>query len=144
MPNTACASALPLHCVCRVHILYNKGSIHYLHRHGNKRTLIDASQEPISYLSIWQFLVSNVRICMYIIHGCKYVLQVILPETLKGRAFHASVIIHSSPKIRIICFGGINDWPEDDDTDKAVPIAQTTVVELCKYKYNMTLYTLLV
>lgn len=57
----------------------------------------------------------------------------VLPETLKGRMYHTSVTIHSSPKIRIFCFGGIDAWPEDDDIDKAVPIAQTTIVELCRY-----------
>ena len=49
--------------------------------------------------------------------------------------YHTSVVIHSSPKIRIICFGGIDDWPEDDDDDPVL-IAQTTMVELCKYMYN--------
>ena len=47
--------------------------------------------------------------------------------------YHTSVIIHSSPKIRIISFGGLDTLPEDDDVNKAVPIAQTTIVELCKY-----------
>ena len=60
-----------------------------------------------------------------------------LPKTLKGRMYHTSVVIHSSPKIRIICFGGIDTWPEGDDIDKAVPIAQTTIVELCKYVHNI-------
>ena len=55
-------------------------------------------------------------------------MQVILPETLKGHMFHTSVIIYSSPKIRIICFGGVDTWPEDGDVNKAVPIAQTTIV----------------
>ena len=45
---------------------------------------------------------------------------------------HTSVIIYSSPKIRIIYFGGLDTLPEDVDLDKEVPIAQTTVVELCK------------
>ena len=47
--------------------------------------------------------------------------------------FHTSVIIHSSPKIRIISFGGLDSQPEDNDPNKAVPLAQTTIVELCKY-----------
>ena len=64
----------------------------------------------------------------------KCVLQIILPETLKGHVFHTSVVIHSSPKIRIICFGGLDARPEDGDVNKAVPIAQTTMVELCKCK----------
>ena len=59
--------------------------------------------------------------------------QVILPETLKGRLWYTSVVIHSSPKIRVICFGGIDTWPEDNVADNAVPIALTTIVELCKY-----------
>ena len=77
--------------------------------------------------------------CMYIrTCGCKCVLQVILPETLKGRVWHTSVVIHSSPKIKIICFGGGDDWPED--SDEPVPVARSTMVELCMYNYNMTLY----
>ena len=71
---------------------------------------------------------------MYILHACKCVLQVILPETLKGRMWHTSVVIHSSPKIRIICLGGMDTWPEDGDVNKAIPIAQATMVELCKCK----------
>ena len=73
---------------------------------------------------------------MYIIHACtcKCVLQVMLPETLKGRVYHTSVVIHSSLKVRIICFGGVDTEPEDGDANKAVPIAQTTMVELCKCK----------
>ena len=69
---------------------------------------------------------------MYIIHRCKCVLQVILPETLKGRVYHTSVVIHSSPKIGIICFGGADDWPEEP-----LLITQTTMVELCKHIYNL-------
>lgn len=61
-----------------------------------------------------------------------------LPETLKGRLWHTSVVIHSSPKIRIICFGGNDTIPEDGDLNKAVPIAQTTMVELCKCKYILS------
>ena len=57
----------------------------------------------------------------------------ILPEALNGRMYSTLVVIHSSPKIRIICFGGLDTWPEGDDAKKAVPIAQTTIVELCKY-----------
>ena len=53
----------------------------------------------------------------------------VVPETLKGRMYHTSVTIYSLPKIRIFCFGGIDTWPEDDDIDKSVPVAQTTIVE---------------
>ena len=59
----------------------------------------------------------------------------VVPETLKGRMYHTSVTIYSLPKIRIFCFGGIDTWPEDDDIDKSVPVAQTTIVELCNLKY---------
>ena len=78
---------------------------------------------------------------MYITHACECVLQVILPETLKGRVWHTSVVIHSSPKIRIICFGGIDTWPEHGDP---VPIAQTTMVELCKYTNNIIILYIIV
>ena len=71
--------------------------------------------------------------CNNIIHGC--ILQVILPKTLKGRIYHTSVVIHSSPKIRIICSGGADDWPEDGDDP--LPIAQTTMVELCKLVHDI-------
>ena len=46
---------------------------------------------------------------------------------------HTSVVIHSSPKIRIICFGGIDTGLEDGDFSQAVLTAQTTTMELCKY-----------
>ena len=58
IPNSfACASALLvctmapwLHTLC----IYNIGSRHCLHRHGNSRALVDTNQEPIiiSYRSI--------------------------------------------------------------------------------------------
>ena len=47
--------------------------------------------------------------------------------------WHTSVVIHSPPKIRIICFGGLDTLPEDNDPNMIVPMSQTTIVELCKY-----------
>ena len=55
----------------------------------------------------------------------------ILPEALNGRVWHNSIVIHSLPKIRIISFGGLDTIA--GGPSEAVPIAQTTIVELCKY-----------
>ena len=57
----------------------------------------------------------------------------ILPETLKGRFWHTSTIFHLSLMTKCVSFGGLDTWPESNDLDDVVPIAETTVVEMCKY-----------
>ena len=61
----------------------------------------------------------------------------ILPEALKGRCYHTSTISHLSLMTKCVSFGGVDTWPESDDLDVAVPIAETTVVEMCKYVNNI-------
>ena len=57
----------------------------------------------------------------------------ILPETLKGRFYHTSTIFHLSLMTKCVSFGGLDTWPESGDANDIVPIAETTVVEMCKY-----------
>ena len=57
----------------------------------------------------------------------------ILPETLKGRFLHTSTIFHLSLMTKCVSFGGLYTWPESNDPDDTTPIAETTVVEMCKY-----------
>ena len=57
----------------------------------------------------------------------------ILPETLKGRCLHTSTIFHLSLMTKCVSCGGLDTWPKSNDRDVAVPIAETTVVEMCKY-----------
>ena len=57
----------------------------------------------------------------------------ILPETLKGRFWHTSTIFHLSLMTKCVSFGGVDTIPESGDPNNAVPIAETTVVEMCKY-----------
>ena len=54
----------------------------------------------------------------------------ILPEALKGHCSHTSTIFHLSLMTKCVSFGGLDTWAESDDF---VPIAETTVVEMCKY-----------
>ena len=57
----------------------------------------------------------------------------ILPEALKGRFLHTSTILHLSLTTKCVSFGGFDIWPESYDANDIVPIAKTTVVEMCKY-----------
>ena len=45
---------------------------------------------------------------------------------------HTSSILYFSLVTKCIHFGGLDTWPEGD-LDDAAPIAQTTIVEMCKY-----------
>ena len=57
----------------------------------------------------------------------------ILPETLKGRLWHTSSIFHLSLMTKCVSFGGVDTLPESANLEDSVPIAETTVVEMCKY-----------
>ena len=53
-----------------------------------------------------------------------------LPDSLKGRMTHTTIIVHrDSTHKRLVNFGGLYDIPEVDDT-VYVPVADTTIVEL--------------
>ena len=57
----------------------------------------------------------------------------ILPGTLKGRFYHTSTTFHLSLMTKCVIFGGTDTLPESGDGNDIVPIAETTVVEMCKY-----------
>ena len=59
------------------------------------------------------------------------IVQVMLPDTLRGRMWHTTTIVDCDPTHKkLIHFGGLDEWPEDDDPDKAHSLAETTIVEL--------------
>ena len=55
-----------------------------------------------------------------------------LPDSLKGRCYHTTTIVHhDATHKRLIHFGGLDEEPEDDDAPDTVhPVAETTIVEL--------------
>ena len=58
-------------------------------------------------------------------------LQVMLPDSLKGRYFHTTVVERDDTRRRLIHFGGLDEVLEDDDEPDTVhPVAETTIVEL--------------
>ena len=58
-------------------------------------------------------------------------LQVILPDSLKGRWFHTTTVVHTDANYkRLVHFGGIDEYPEDGDPKKAQPLAEMTIMEL--------------
>ena len=63
----------------------------------------------------------------------------ILPETLKGRCWYTSTIFTLSLMTKCVSFGSLYTGSESDDIDDAVSIAETTVVEMCKYVNNIIL-----
>ena len=59
------------------------------------------------------------------------IVQVMLPDTLRGRTDHTTTIVHCDPTHKkLIHFGGLDEWPEDDDPDTWHPVSETTIVEL--------------
>ena len=59
-------------------------------------------------------------------------LQVMLPDSLKGRWFHTTTIVHlDATRKKLIHFGGFYEVPEDlGDANTYHPVAETTIVEL--------------
>ena len=55
-----------------------------------------------------------------------------LPDSLKGRFWHTTTVVHQdADHKRLIHFGGMDEWPEDTgDPDTYHPVAETTIVEL--------------
>ena len=57
--------------------------------------------------------------------------QVMLPDSLKGRFWHTTNIVHTeSTHKKLIHFGGLDEWPEDSGSNTYHPVAETTIVEL--------------
>ena len=54
-----------------------------------------------------------------------------LPDSLRGREQHTTTILHTDDTHKqLVAYGGLDEIPEDDDPDKVVPVANTTVVEI--------------
>ena len=54
-----------------------------------------------------------------------------LPDSLRGRVYHTTTILHTDDTHKqLVAYGGVDEYPEDGDPDKAVPVADTTVVEI--------------
>jgi len=66
-----------------------------------------------------------------------------LPDTLRGRGWHTTTIVHRDPTHKkLIHFGGVNGSLEDGDPDTWHPLAETTIVELGEW--SAPHYTILV
>ena len=74
------------------------------------------------------------------------IVQVMLPDTLRGRGWHTTTIVHCDPTHKkLIHFGGVNEFPEYGDPNKIHPLAETTIVELGEWSaphYTTFMYTL--
>ena len=54
-----------------------------------------------------------------------------LPDSLRDRFWNTTTILHTDDTHKqLVAYGGLDEEPEDDDPDKAVPLADTTVVEI--------------
>ena len=54
-----------------------------------------------------------------------------LPDSLRGRWGATTTILHTDDTHKqLVAYGGVDEAPEDGDLDKAVPLADTTVVEI--------------
>ena len=51
-----------------------------------------------------------------------------LPDSLRGRFWHTTTLLHTDDNHKqLVAYGGVD---EDGDPDKAVPVADTTIVEI--------------
>ena len=55
-----------------------------------------------------------------------------LPDSLKGRCYHTTTIVHiDATHKKLIHFGGMDEVPENPgDADTWLPVEETTIVEL--------------
>ena len=54
-----------------------------------------------------------------------------LPDSLRGRTVHTTTLLHTDDTHKqLVAYGGLDEEPEDGDPDKAVPLADTTIVEI--------------
>ena len=68
-----------------------------------------------------------------------FILQVMLPDRLKGRFNHTTTIAHrGSTHKRLIHFGGLDEVPEGE-VDTWHPMAETTIVELGEWSASHSL-----
>ena len=53
-----------------------------------------------------------------------------LPDSLRGRFYHTTTILHTDDTHKqLVAYGGLDEIPEGDAT-KWVPVADTTIVEI--------------
>jgi len=64
-----------------------------------------------------------------------HILQVTLPDTLRGRFGHLTTIVHTGSTLKkLVNYGGIDEVPRNPaDIDTYIPVAETTVIEIGKY-----------
>ena len=61
-------------------------------------------------------------------------IQVILPDSLRGRAEHTTSIVHTDPTHKqLVTHGGYHEWPKDNKLNSVVPVTATTIVELGEF-----------
>ena len=54
-----------------------------------------------------------------------------LPDSLRGQFVHTTTILHTDDTHKqLVAYGGLDEYPEDSDSNKAVPVADTTIVEI--------------
>ena len=63
-----------------------------------------------------------------------HVLQVTLPNSLKGRFWHSITIVHTSSTLkRLVTYGGMYEPPRNwRDINTYIPVAETTVIGIGK------------
>jgi len=73
-----------------------------------------------------------------------HVLQVTLPDTLKGRYWNSTTIVHTGSTVKkLVNYGGTYEFPRNlRDASTYIPVAETTVIEIGKGKVTFcTIYT---
>ena len=73
-----------------------------------------------------------------------HVLQVTLPDTLKGRVSYSTTIVHTSSTLKkLVNYGGMYEFPRNPrDPGTYFPVAETTVIEIGKCMVTFcTIYT---
>ena len=71
--------------------------------------------------------------------SCVSFYQVIIPDHLRGRVLHTTTIVHcDSTRRQLVAYGGLYEIPEDGEESSAIPVADTTIVELGKWDLYLT------
>ena len=71
--------------------------------------------------------------------SCVSFYQIIIPDHLRGRMFHTTTIVHcDSTRRQLVTYGGIYELPGDGKQISAIPVADTTIMELGKWDLYLT------
>jgi len=73
-----------------------------------------------------------------------HVLQVTLPDTLKGQFLHSAAIVHTGSTLKkLVNYGGMYEVPRNvRDYSTYFPVAETTVMDIGKWMVTFcTIYT---